>query len=427
MKKLKKDDVISRITESIIPADHAISAEILGTRGLISMIIKAGWGYRRTGWYLLRNKGFSAFSNFLYTKIFVPTGEGSGELAYYFIGPLIRRFPGLAPFPSYVEIEITTRCNKKCIFCEHTYWKESPDNISFEEFIQIAGQFPNLKWINLTGEGDPFLNKDFLNILEYLKKKNVMVYFGDSFDLIDENIAKKLVDLDIDGIYVSMDAATKETYEKIKVGCNFEKVVKNIKRLVEFKKVKNTPLPELCFRYIVTTLNYHEIPKFVELVRTFGNGKELGDGSRIHFIGLLVFPEIRQYHLPDIPEEIQIEAIDKKKEINDGAEVVFTHTEPKRFPPINRCLAWMEPYIMMKGYVLPCCAIMMSNSRDFLRKHSFGNLYEKSFKEIWNSERYRTFRKTVNKPNAKVPLLCKGCRAYDTKEREDKYGIDVSL
>lgn len=418
---------MNKITDSILPADHAISAEMLGIRGLVSMILKAGWRYRRTVWYLLKKRGIKAVYNFFYTKIFVPTGEGSGELAYYFIGPLIRRFPRLAPYPSYIEIEITTRCNKKCIMCEHTYWKESIDNISYEEFIQLADQFPNLRWINLTGEGEPFLNKDFLNILEYLTEKEVMVYFGDSFDLIDETVAKKLVDLDIAGIYVSMDAATKETYEKIKVGCNFERSVKNIKRLVELKKAKGSPLPELCFRYIITTLNYHEIPKFVELVRTFGNMHELGDGSKIHFIGLLVFPEIRQYYLPDIPEKIQREAIKKKEEIEDGVEVIFSHTEPKRYPSINRCLAWMEPYIMMKGYVLPCCAVMMSNNRDFLREHSFGNLFEKPFKEIWNSERYRKFRETVNKPDAKVPLLCKGCRAYDTKEREEKYGVDIEL
>ncbi|MFQ6126428.1 MAG: radical SAM protein [Candidatus Heimdallarchaeota archaeon] len=423
--------ILSRISRAIVPADHSISAEVLGTREVFSMITRAAWRYRRTMKYLLQRRGIKAFINFLYTKTFVPTGEGSGELAYYFIGPLIRRFPQIAPYPSYLEIEITTRCNKRCVLCEHTYWKEPSIDLSFEDFKKIVDQFPNLKWVNLTGEGDAFLNKDYLKMIEYLKKKDVMVYLVDSFDLIDERIAKKLVDMDVDGIYVSMDGATKETYERIKVGCDFEKVTKNIKKLIELKKAKDSPIPELCFRYVITTLNYHEMPKFVELVRTFGNRDDLGDGSKIHFVGLLVYPEIKQYYLLNVPEKIQIAAAKKKKEIVDGADVIFAHTEPKRLPSINRCLAWMEPYVMTAGgkpgYVLPCCAVLMSNNRDSLRKYAFGNLLEKPFKEIWNSERYRRFRYTVNKPDAKVPLLCRGCRAYDAMEREKKYGIDPTL
>lgn len=427
MKKQKKVSIFDNIKNTFIPADHAISAEVLGISGLVSMILKAGWGYRRTGWYLLRKRGVKSFSNFLYTKIFVPTGEGSGELAYYFIGPLIRRYPNLAPYPSYVEIEMTTKCNKKCIFCEHTYWNEPSIDLTFENFRKIVDQFPSLKWVNLTGEGDAFLNKEYIKMISYLKEKEVMVYLVDSFDFIDKNTAEQLVNVGVDGIYVSMDAATKETYEKIKVGCNFERVVKNIKTLIEIKKEKGSPIPELCFRYVITTLNYQEAPKYIELVRNFGTRKELGDGSKMHFVGLLAFPEIEKYYMPEIPEDTQKELMDKKKEISDGIDVVFAHTEPDVFPSINRCLAWMEPYIMMGGYVLPCCAVLMSNQREYLRKHCLGNIFEKPFEEMWNSERYRTFRQTVNKPDAKVPLLCRGCRAYDTKEREKKFGIDTNL
>lgn len=391
------------------------------------MIIKVGWRYKRTSIYLLRKRGIRSFLNFIYTKTVVPTGEGSGEFIYYFVGGLVRKFPTLAPYPSYVEIEITTVCNKKCIFCEHTHWDEKQESLTLDQFKSIVDQFPSLRWINLTGEGDPFLNKDFIRMLEYVKKKQVTTFFGDSFDMITPEVSKKLVDIGIDGIYISMDAATKETYEKIKVGCDFDRSVGNIKSLIEYKKEQKSPIPELCFRYVMTTLNYMESPDFIKLVRDFGTWKELGDGSRIHFIGLLSFPQIKQYHIPELPQDVHKSLIDKRNEIKDGADVVFTHTEPSKFPSINRCLAWMEPYIMIGGYALPCCAIMMANKRDHLRRYCFGNVYEKSFKELWNSERYKKFRQTVNSPNSPVPLLCRGCRAYDTEEREKKYGIDTTL
>jgi MoaA/NifB/PqqE/SkfB family radical SAM enzyme len=69
----------------------------------------------------------------------------------------------------------------------------------------------------------------------------------------------------------------------------------------------------------------------------------------------------------------------------------------------------------------------MSNSRTVLRKHALGNIFEKSMKEIWNSERYVKFRNTVNDPKAKVPFMCTLCRAYDFQERLKKYGVDETL
>lgn len=56
-----------------------------------------------------------------------------------------------------------------------------------------------------------------------------------------------------------------------------------------------------------------------------------------------------------------------------------------------------------------------------------GNVNQNTMKEIWNSERYRRFRQTVNDPHAKVPYLCTFCRAYDFSERAARYGIDESL
>lgn len=422
---MKRPHIFGRLTRAILPGGLPLSQEILGTKEIFAMILRVAWAYRRTMKYMLRKGGIRAVVNFLFVKIFVPIGEGSGAAAYFIVGPMIRRFPQLAPYPYNIEVEITTRCNKRCIVCEHTYWNEPSVDLSFEDFRKIVDQFPRLKWVNLTGEGDAFLNRDYLKMIRYLKMKKVPVYLVDSFDLINEEIAKELVEMGVDGIYVSMDGATKETYEKIKVGCSFERSIKNIKNLIELKKKMESPIPELCFRYVVTTLNVHEMPKFVELVRSFGDRNSLGDGSRLEYCGLLVFDEIEHLNVPKIPEEIIQKTIMEMRKHN--VNMVFCHTEPAKHPSINHCLNWMEPYIMIGGYVLPCCAVLMSNKREFLRQHSFGNIFEKSFKDIWYSERYRKFRQTVTKPDAKMPLLCKDCRAYETREREQKYGIDMEL
>lgn len=387
--------------------------------------------YSRTIRYLWRKKGFRAAYNFLFVKLFVKEGEGSMGLAYnLFVNPFRRIFPQIgpmtAPYPRNVEIEITNKCNKRCIVCEHTYWNEPPVDLSFENFKRIVDQFPRLKWVNLTGEGDSFMNKDYLNMIRYLKSKDVPVYLVDSFDLINEDVARELVKLGVEGVYVSFDAATKETYETVKEGCKFERTVNNIKNLIKIKQEMKSPIPEICFRFIVTTLNFKEMPQFVELVRSFGDKSVLGEGSRIEFVGLLVFDEVKHLYLEKIPDEIMQAMLNKAKELD--VSVTYAHCGEKTLTePMTYCVHWLEPYIMMGGYVLPCCAILQNNQRDFLRKYSFGNILKEDFKSIWNSERYKKFRKLVSTRNGKVPILCKGCRAYDTRERERLYGVNKSI
>ncbi|TET84001.1 MAG: radical SAM protein [Candidatus Nealsonbacteria bacterium] len=388
---------------------------------MVKNIINILREYKRSIKYVHKKRGLKGVYNFLFAKLFV-SDEG-GEMSL--LDPLFRAFPWLVKYPYKIEVEHTTICNKKCIICEHTYWQEKSERLDFEQFKKIVDQFPKLKWINITGEGSGFFNSDFLKMIKYLRDRDVSVNFVDEFDLLDEEKARKLIEYGVNCIWISMDGAIKETYEKIKVGCNFDKVVRNIKMFLDLKKEYNSSLPTLCFRFIVNTLNYKEMPKMAELINSFKEYGDLGEGTKLEFAGLLTFKEIEKYYLPEVPEEVLEETVKKGKEL--GIKVQFSHIGESKLPPVKKCAAWAEPYIMIGGYVLPCCAVLMSNKRPFLRKNSFGNLNENSFKEIWNSKRYKKFRSLIPKDKGPVPIFCAGCRGYNTREREKKYGISKEI
>lgn len=391
---------------------------VLGNLGIklgeVHNILKTMVGYRRTIYYLLRKKGLRDVLDFVFIKLFV-SDEG-GEFSI--LDPLFRLRPSLVKYPYKFELEPTTICDKKCLLCEHTYWHEKPESLSFDNFKNIVDQFPKLRWINITGEGTAYYNKDFLKMLEYLRSRRISVNFVDEFEHVNEEIGRKLIGLGVNCIWISMDGATKETYQKIKVGCDYEKVVANLKRFVELKKEMGSPLPTLCFRFVVTNLNVQEMPKFVEMVHSLG---DLGDESKVEFVGLLKFGEIAHLYLPTIPQDIIDETVKKARELN--VPVAFSHINEPELPNIKYCTAWAEPYIMMGGHVVQCCAVLMSNKRPFLKQHCFGNLNEKSFKEIWNSEKFRKAREMIPRERGPVPLLCANCRAFDTRERQRVYGV----
>ena len=84
------------------------------------------WQYKKTIRYLLKKFGWRAVYNFLYIKSFVRAGgEGADNRIGKYILPILKHFPKLKPYitsyPYTIEIEITNKCNKKCLICEHTY------------------------------------------------------------------------------------------------------------------------------------------------------------------------------------------------------------------------------------------------------------------------------------------------------------------
>ena len=377
------------------------------------IVLKEYWPL---GQHMLRTFGWRSWMSFWITKLFV--ADEGGE--YAILNPAFKKFPQLLRKPFKLEMEHTTICNKQCLFCEHTYWGERSEKTTFDQLKQIVDPIKSLQWINITGEGSSFLNKDFIPMLEYLRGRHINVNFVDEFDFLDERMARKIITLGINSIYISFDAATRKTYERIKKGCNYEKALDNIRLLLGMKERMKSPFPVLHFRFIITRLNYREMPDYINLISSL---KNRGVRARVELVGLLSFPGIEQYYMPldDIPEDILCQTLENAIEHNINLHLSHAGTT---LPSMGSCGAWTEPYILIGGEVISCCAIIMSNNRAFLRDNTFGNAYKTPFLDIWKSHKYRGFRRLVNRTDGKVPKTCYGCRAYDTAERAEKFGIE---
>lgn len=317
---------------------------------------------------------------------------------------VLEKSPSLVPSPHSIELEVSTKCNLKCRMCEHTYWDEPGKDLSYEDFKKIVEQFPRLNFVGFSGIGSNFLNKDFLKMLRYLKSKSVFVEIFDPFYLVDEKAAKELVDLSIDLMWMSVDGATKETYEDLRVGSDFDRVINNVKNLIRLKKEMGKELPEIRFHYIVLKPNLHEMEKFVELIHSIADGET----PMIQFSQLLhPFEEVKDL-AADVPEDIKRRVNEKGKEL--GIDICWNEYQFREKPPIKNCYNWTMPYIYADGTVQPCCALQEQKDRPFLRKYSIGNVMEKPFTEIWKDE-HKKFRQMIH--NNRVPPICTRCQIYD--------------
>ena len=357
-------------------------------------------------YFALKEKGIWFTYNLWWLSTFYSYSDNFlRNLFYLKIYPLFNRYP----LPSSIEIEASTKCNLRCTICEHTYWNETSRDMSFEQVKSIVDQFPVLRWIAFTGIGENFLNKDLLKMYGYLKKKwpGIHIELFDTFYFVDEVTAGKLLDLGLDTIFISIDGATKETYEKIRVGSDFNRVVGNIRRFIELKKERKTYFPEIIFHFVINKANVHEALAFIDFVKSLG-------GENIFFTRLLhFFKEVNDLAI-DVSPDLSRQVHEKAKEA--GIYITWNGDVCVNKTPVSHCNAWITPFVYVSGDVVPCCAMNEANIRDFQKKNSLGNVFQQSFKEIWYGKKFSDLRKQMHA--GQVPILCRDCPMFDKETKK---------
>lgn len=312
------------------------------------------------------------------------------------------------PYPDYIEVETTTMCDMKCAMCENTHWNEKAEHMSLKDFTFILDQFPKLKWIGVTGIGQSFLNKDFMPIIKLCKKRKIYVEIFDNFMYLDYPKAKEMVKWGMDKIYVSLDAATKETYEKIRKNSNWEATMKNIKDFDRAKKESNAYFPELWFHFIVSKYNIHELKPYIDMINELDV-----DVKQIQFSRCLHnFKEIKDQFV-EISDELKNEIVDYAKDF--GIKVSWNVNAAENRAPLDLCSLWTMPFIFVDGTVIPCCSLNEQNDRPWQRRTSLGNIFEKPFREIWYGEKYKNMIKGIKE--GKCPAECARCQIYDKSKK----------
>lgn len=353
-----------------------------------------------TGAQLIRRRGFRYALDHAYHK------------TYYDAKRWLHRKTPWNPFaggnllPRVLEIEITTKCTLQCVMCENTYWDIPPRHMTFAQFRSIVDQFPNLLWIGITGIGSSFLNPDYVKMLFYMRERNVDVECFDSFLHLNEANARRMVEANVWRLFASIDAATAATYKKVRPGSDFETVWRNVKRLIALKEERGAEFPMLCFHYIISRLNIHEVVPFIERVASLGPDRV----KMIYFSGILhAFKEIENL-VVDV-DEATIQRAEERARAWGIPLWWNPNTRPKL--PVSECTAWYMPFIFSDGSVNLCCATNEANRREFQVKHSLGNAFAEPFAVIWNSESYR--QAVADITGGKLPIQCAHCPIYDVE------------
>ncbi|MGD9302535.1 MAG: radical SAM protein, partial [Desulfobacterales bacterium] len=139
------------------------------------------------------------------------------------------------------SIEVTQRCNNRCVHCYNNLAADDQDarekELALVEVCHIIDELAEFGclWLLFTG-GEIFLRKDFLDIYTYAKQKGFIVTLFTNGTLITPDIAGYLSQLTPFSIEITLYGATKATYESITgVPGSFDRCMQGIRLLMDRK------------------------------------------------------------------------------------------------------------------------------------------------------------------------------------------------
>jgi radical SAM protein with 4Fe4S-binding SPASM domain len=329
-----------------------------------------------------------------------------------FLGNNLRRnYSKFKNYPAGIHIDISGTCNLRCKMCSLEDWYPKDMNIYISEKVlsKIYQILPKIMSISLMNNCEPLVNKNIVNIVKKMRDINNGLHIGFVTNgmLLNEKLSAEMIDLQVNNIVFSLDGATAKTNDKIRVGGKFDKIITNIKKLNKLKKVKNSRLPKISILSVSSKENVYELADILQLTCELGadsltiNGLEPYDSEMENqkLWGETITPEYEK-----IFEQLKLISKDK------GIELRLPSLNVK---PYHFCNIMLESVIDANGDVYPCSPLSYRRKyyyrgeENYYPRISFGNLNEKSFDEIWFSEKYNTFRTNLLKGN--FPEYCKKC------------------
>lgn len=315
----------------------------------------------------------------------------------------------LFELPNIISIEVSSKCNLKCVTCSLREFGEH-ENMSLETFCKLKKIFSKFHYISLSNSGEPLMNRDLIEMIKLIKEESPVtkVGFNTNGTLLNRDLAVKFVTVELDEIIFSLDGATKETFEKIRLGAKYDLVYKNMFELQEVKRSlkKDNPVIGICM--VLTKDNYQELPQLIEIAHKLGI-------SKINVNGLEPYDETMKEQILYSKNEIEKKIEYIYQEANKKAKLynIKMVTPNLRFTNIRQCNAIKAAIISSKGEVRPCSPLMYKRNFYWFgdkKEHcsiSFGNINIDDFYKIWKSKNYRVFRNNIRKN--RFPVECNNC------------------
>ena len=314
----------------------------------------------------------------------------------------IRGHDAARPFEAF-QIEVTSRCNLKCVMCPVTVLADQwpARDMSWETFERVAAAFERTNWVYLQGWGEPLLHRRVFDMIARAKSAGCRVGFTTNGTRLTQANGARLLDLGLDLVAVSIAGASAATHEAIRVGSDFVRLTENLRRFLQLRRERRNARPKVEVFYLMTSANFDELPRAVELAADLGADELVA--TNLDYVITAGLDELRAYSSSP-PAPAFSDALEEAHKVARRSGIVF---RPHRLQFTEMAVCDLNPlrilFVSADGGVSPCVYTSPLGRSEIPRVFegrpievpvvSFGNVNERPLMEIWEGEEYREFRK----------------------------------
>ncbi len=301
------------------------------------------------------------------------------------------------------QVEVTSRCNLRCVMCPRVgladRWREM--DLPWEAFQRIARAFDRVKHVHLQGWGEPLLHPRLFDMIAVAKDAGCRVGFTTNGMRLTPDAARRLVDLRLDLLAVSIAGATPRTHESLRVGSDLPLILENIRRLLALRSDHGRDAPKVELSYLMTRTNMEELPQAVELAASLG-----ADELYATNLDYVVTPEqdaLKAFNCPPPLCEAFSQSVELAGRRAERAGLAF-----RSYPlePDEAAMCEADPldilFVSCDGWVSPCTYMGLAGQSEIPRyfggrslsvpRVRFGNIKDRDLMAIWSSPAYQQFR-----------------------------------
>ena len=293
------------------------------------------------------------------------------------------KLKNLINFPRYIDIELTSKCNFKCLMCP-TGTRSLTRKQGFladDIYFKILGEIIKYKTpIRFVGWGEPTLHPKILDYIREAKKNGILCHINTNGSVLNEELIRNLVGVPIDSIKFSFQGIDRSSYKEIRNIDYYNELLKKIKLFFAIRG--DHQLPYMQISTTVTSEDRDRIQAFRKEAEDF---VDLDTVGRTHF---------------DHPTD---EKKLSEKEIHTLKRLKQQETIIKRHP---ECAEVFDKFtINWDGTASACC-------NDCDKEMVIGNLTKNSIAEIWHSEKMDFYRNMLAEMRHEELEVCKRCYDY---------------
>lgn len=305
--------------------------------------------------------------------------------------------------PIKIDIENVSRCNFRCVMCQVSDWPKlkRAEDMSFDDFKTLIDSQHGLVEIKIQGMGEPTLARDTLfRMIRYARSKRIWVRTITNASLLHLNDNySKMIDSGANEVQISIDGASKDTFEGIRRGSKFEQVIENCKLINSYAANKRRYSTKMWV--VVQQANYQELNELVHLA------SEIGFRNVVFSLELLGWGQdswneinsglsAQDQVTPELAQELLDQGLQYGIKVGFWTAVAkYSASRPESMCP----WPFERAYISSDMRIVPCCMLANPEVSDLGEA--------KQFSEHWNGRLYREFRQDHLEGN--IPSVCREC------------------